>query len=149
MDRLYCIDSAAVVSDIIDGEVVMLHRRSGDYFSTEGVGCLIWQWLAVPRDRGQILDLAGARFAADPQEIEAAVDSFLAELVVHQLVRTTEPGVAPAAAPADPPADPGTAFVRPVLNVYSDIRTLLLLDPIHDVAPAAGWPAPKPADGPP
>ena len=41
MDRAYRIEAASVVSDVIDGEAVMLHRGSGDYFSTDGVGCLV------------------------------------------------------------------------------------------------------------
>ena len=39
MDRAYRIEAASVVTDVIDGEAVMLHRISGDYFSTDGVGC--------------------------------------------------------------------------------------------------------------
>src|SRR6185312_14031148 len=35
MDRLFTIDTALVVSDIIDGEAIILHRGSGTYFSTD------------------------------------------------------------------------------------------------------------------
>ena len=45
MDRLFAINTAAVASDIIDGEAIILHRVSGNYFSTEGAGSLIWQWI--------------------------------------------------------------------------------------------------------
>ena len=87
MDRVYCIELEAVVSDIIDGEAVMLHRFSGDYFSTDGVGCLIWQWIGEGQSRSRILSMLNARFAAGPEEIATAVDSFLADLVTHKLVR--------------------------------------------------------------
>jgi hypothetical protein len=35
-------------------------------------------------------------------------------------------------------------FTPPVLEVFADMRDLLLLDPIHDVA-EVGWPTAKPS----
>ena len=35
-------------------------------------------------------------------------------------------------------------LAAPVLNKYSDMQDLLLLDPIHDVDEEAGWPTNKP-----
>src|SRR6476619_6762801 len=51
-DPVFRVDAAAVVSDIIAGEAVMLHRVSGDYFSTDGVGCLILDWISGGPTRG-------------------------------------------------------------------------------------------------
>jgi hypothetical protein len=144
MDRLYCIESPAVVSDIIDGEAIMLHRLSGDYFSTSGVGGLIWQWIGEGRSRDRMLELLNARFAAGPKEIAEAVDVFLADLMTHKLVRETrEDGEQAASASIEPGSGLGAAFAPPVLHVYSQIRKLLLLDPIHEVAEDVGWPEAK------
>ena len=65
----------------------MLHRVSGNYFSTEGAGSLIWQWIGEGQGRGQIVDRLTERFTAGRAEIETSVDSFLAELASHKLVR--------------------------------------------------------------
>jgi hypothetical protein len=144
MDRQYSINVSAVVSDVIDGEAIMMHQHSGDYFSADGVGCLIWQWIGEGRGRRQILDLLEARFAEKDAEIAAAVDSFMADLLAHKLVREVDEGDKPMAnTSVEPPMNSGAVFVAPVLNVYSDMRDLLLLDPIHDVEEAAGWPMPK------
>ena len=149
MDRIYAIEAAAVVSDVIDGEAVMLHRVSGDYFSTDGIGCLIWQWIGEGRSRSRILGLLNERFAVSPMEVATAVDSFLVDLVTHSLVREAgecaEPDSEPSMEQQRRPEEP---FTPPVLNVYSDIRKLLLLDPIHDVEEQTGWPAPKRTDAP-
>jgi hypothetical protein len=145
MDRAYRIDAAIVVSDIIDGEAVMLHRESGDYFSADGTGCLIWQWIGEGHGRARMLGELAARFAAEPDELAAAFDGFMAELALHRLVREQDAAGAGDTASAAPAAEK-VAFTRPVLNVYSDIRNLLLLDPIHDVAQDTGWPAPKRID---
>ena len=144
MDRHYAIDSRIVVWDILDGEAVMLHRESGDYFSAEGTGCLIWQWIAEGRGRDRILDGLAARYDAGRERLAGALDAFLAELLHNRLVEDS--GSADEAAAADEAPSGGRApFAPPALNVYSDIRNLLMLDPIHDVDDR-GWPEPKPAD---
>jgi hypothetical protein len=149
MDRVYCIEKAEVVSDIIDGEAIILHRASGDYFSTDGVGGLIWQWIGEGRSRGQILNMLNARFSASRMEIATAVDSFLADLVVHKLVQEIVKGDESATETLiEPQTNPEAEFVRPTLHVYSDIRNMVLLDPIHDVHENIGWPMPKRTDDP-
>jgi hypothetical protein len=149
MDRVYCIEASQVVSDIIDGEAIMLHRTYGDYFSADGVGGLIWQWIGEGLSRRQILNMLNARFSASPTEIATAVDSFLADLVAHKLVREIVEGdESGAEASIEPQSNPDAEFVRPVLHVYSDIRNMMLLDPIHDADENIGWPMPKRTDDP-
>lgn len=144
MDRRYAINGSAVVSEIISGEAIMMHQVSGDYFSADGVGCLIWQWIGEGRSRDQMLSILKARFARESAEIAAAVDSFLADLSTHQLVQEVGEGSEPATSEAAQPSiEAAGEFAPPVLNVYSDMRDLLLLDPIHDVQEEAGWPMPR------
>ena len=148
MNPVYGIDDITVVSDVIGGEAIMLHRVSGDYFSTDGVGCLIWQWIGESQSRSWILKTLNARFAAEPTEIETAVDAFLGDLVTHQLVREIVSDAGSVAeASIEPQPEPKPIFARPVLHVYSDIRRMILLDPIHEVA-QTGWPNPRPMDDP-
>jgi hypothetical protein len=139
-DPVYVVDAAAVVSDVIAGEAVMLHRVSGDYFSTDGVGGLIWEWIGEGQSRGSILDRLNQRFAADPAEIETAVDAFLTDLVKHKLIREID-GDLGTLTKASFTQQSKSAFAPPILHVYSDIRRMILLDPIHDAA-EGGWPVP-------
>jgi hypothetical protein len=148
MDRVYSIDAAAVVSDVIDGEAVMLHRVSGDYFSTDGIGCLIWEWIGQGQSRSSMLAMLNAKFAAEPAEIETAVNAFLADLLSHKLVQEVDQGgESMAEAAIESQSNPKVEFMRPVLHVYTDIRRMILLDPIHDVG-KTGWPAPQATDEP-
>lgn len=149
MDRAYRIETAEVVSDIIDGEAIILHRNYGDYFSTDGVGGLIWRWIGEGHSRSKILNMLNARFSGGPDEIAMAVDSFFADLINHKLVQEVVENNEPATETlVEPQTNPKTEFVRPTLHVYSDIRNLMLLDPIHDVDENIGWPAPKRTDDP-
>jgi hypothetical protein len=136
----YRVNSPSVASEIIDGEAVIMHLGSGQYFSTQDVGGVIWGMIEEGRPLDEMLDALGARYDAEPAAIAAALDGFLRELERHELIAPAEPG----------PSRNGTSvapasrqpFAAPVLNVYTDMQDLLLLDPIHDVG-QAGWPVPK------
>lgn len=142
LDSTYRIDDVSVVSDVIAGEAVILHRGSGYYFSTDGTGCLIWQWIGDGHGCDSIVKALSERFAGKPEEIKAAVDAFLADLVAHRLIQELgEDAGASTEVPVVPSTPVEAEFVTPVLHVYSDIRSLILLDPIHEVA-QAGWPVP-------
>ena len=148
MDRRFGVNRSAVVSEIIDGEAIMMHQETGDYFSADGTGCQIWQWIGEGRSRDEMLGLLVQRFAREAGEVEGALDSFLADLINHRLVQELGADAAPAPRPAAPLAGEAAGeYGVPVLNVYTDMRDLLLLDPIHDVEEEAGWPMPKRAVG--
>lgn len=143
MDRRFTINGSVVASEVIDGEAIMMHQVSGDYFSADGIGCLIWQWIGDGRSRNQMLDLLKESFAREPAEIASTVDSFLADLLSHQLVLEVDGGDCPPPGPlAKTPIELGSNYAPPILNAYSDMRELLLLDPIHEVE-ESGWPTPK------
>ena len=144
MDQRYDINQPAVASEVINGEAIMMHHASGDYFSANGIGAVVWQWIGETRSHDQIVRALEARFPQSSGGIRDAVDAFLADLLRHELIRAIEPGDGPAPGALSQQAD-GLAgeFSPPVLNVYSDMREVLLLDPIHEVEEASGWPMPK------
>jgi len=139
-------NAPAVVSEIIDGEAVIMHLKSGSYYSTEHVGSQIWTWIEQGLSRAEMLERMAERYPVARQDLATSLDSFIAELVAQDLVRET--AVDPVATPTSDPASVNGAaqpFAAPVLNVYSDMKDLLLLDPIHDVD-EIGWPIQKPQE---
>ena len=144
MNRRYRIDTTCVVSEIIDGEAIMMHQASGDYFSADGFGCLIWRWIGEGRSRQQMLDLLARQSSQPSAEMSRVLDSFIADLLTHALIEETEDGGEPdPATPSEPPTNGMAELAAPVLHVYTDMRDLLLLDPIHDVEEQGGWPNAK------
>ncbi len=139
----YRVNSPSVASEIIDGEAVIMHLGSGQYFSTPGVGAVVWGMIEDGRAREEILQALDAGYEADRAVIGAALDEFLRELERHELIAPGESSASRAGASAQPAER--QPFVAPVLNVYTDMQDLLLLDPIHDVG-QAGWPVPKDFD---
>jgi hypothetical protein len=147
MNRVFQINTPAVVSEIIDGEAVIMDLKSGNYYSTEGVGTVLWHGIELGKTYPQLLDLVKAAFPTVTEDLAAAIDPFIDELITHELVRQMPAESAGALSdPVDLLQVNGTReFRAPILNVYPDMKDLLLLDPIHDVD-EVGWPTPKSAD---
>ncbi len=143
MPRRFRVNAPAVASEIIDGEAVIMNLRTGAYFSTRGSGSLLWNWIeqGIPED---VLASALRRSYADADgEVDRTLAVFLTQLLEHELIREIPlQGPIPAPEPEIPVT--GARFAPPVLEVFTDMQDLLLLDPIHDVSEEEGWPAPKP-----
>ena len=138
MSRLYEINAPAVVSEIIDGEAVIMHLKSGNYFSTSDSGGVIWHGLEKRLGAEALVQLLVAKYGLAANDASQTLDGFIATLSSHDLIRTAA-GDSQLAANADIPVQARAPFQPPVLNVFSDMKDLLLLDPIHDVD-EAGWP---------
>lgn len=132
-----------VILETFDDEVVIVNLDNGNYYSLDATGMQVWHLLESGAALAQIGAHLAAQTSGSPAEINEALTNFVNELLAEALLvpaptatdssAITEP-VATAAAPiALPP------FSAPVLNKYSDMQELLLLDPIHDVD-ATGWP---------
>ena len=138
MNRSYEINAPAVVSEIIDGEAVIMHLKSGNYFSTSDSGGVIWHGIEKHLGTEALVQLLVTKYGLAASDASQNLDSFLATLTEHDLIRARA-GDAPQAADAGIAAQTRSPFQPPVLNVFSDMKDLLLLDPIHDVD-EAGWP---------
>lgn len=124
---------AAAVQDVIDGEAVIIQLETGNYFSLDSTGALIWQALVAGHSSASISAALQARFP--DQAVQTDVDRLLAQLLeAGLLVRCDAGGASPA---LQLPA--ALAYAAPQLHTYTDMQDLLLLDPIHDVD-QRGWP---------
>jgi len=117
---LLSIPTARVISEVLDGEAIIIDSMTGAYFTLDADGTAFWAQLsanASPLER--IAENSGLPV---PRATEVAVELAAAGLVMVD---------------GDLPALNGSA--AKALTKYTDMEELLLLDPIHDVDPA-GWP---------
>ena len=76
-----------VVSEVADGEVVLLHLKRGAYYALDPVGSRFWTLLQAGAD------LEGARtsllseFDVSPDELARDLERLLQDLLGHGLVR--------------------------------------------------------------
>ena len=129
--RYYRANQPSVVSETIDSEAVILDLSSGTYFSARSTGAAIWEALQAGADADAVLA------AAPDESARAAIEAFIAHLLEQRLLVAADPPAQPVAIPSiDAP------FAPPMLEQYTDMEDLLLLDPIHDVE-VVGWPVRK------
>ncbi len=136
----YAINSPGVIAESVDGEVLIINLESGAYYSAAGSGEQIWALLSSGCTSGEAVDQLALRYGEDARPaVEEAVKRLATDLLAEQLL-------VPAAGAPNVPQDVVHAtavFADPVLNKYTDMQDLLLLDPIHEVT-EEGWPNPRP-----
>jgi len=142
MDRentSYIVNAPSVVAELIDGELVIMDLQSGNYFSAEKTGAQIWAWIEKGYGLKSVLDLIGAHFSS-AASAEQDLQEFVDQLVANNLIKEKQGDPNP----VDEPSANGAAapYSKPEMAIYTDMKDMLLLDPIHDVD-EAGWPMPK------
>ena len=132
----------STVHERFGDETVILNLDSGSYFSAEGTGSVIWNLVSDGASEAVILQHMRAAYAGNGDEIARATAKFLDQLVAESLVEPNtivdgkgEQASAMAGAPTK-----SKAFSLPVLQKYTDMEEMLLLDPIHEVD-EHGWPS--------
>jgi hypothetical protein len=130
-----------VSSEVIDGELIVMHLKTGKYYSSSGTGPLVWGCLVAGMSAAATREFVAAGCHVSPQSIEADIDAFIDSLCREQLL--SESGAR--AGPVHPPAAAAGVYTKPELQIYTDMQDLLLLDPIHDVS-EDGWPMRPTAD---
>lgn len=146
----YRVAGPKVIHEAFDDEVIVGNLERGHYHSLEGTAADIWAGCLRGLSRDALVDHLAARYTGDRSVIEAETLRFLGQLQAEGLLAVCPDGNGDPAVPPPAGTTPdttGAPFQPPVLNTYTDMEELLLLDPIHDVD-ASGWPAVKPDAGP-
>lgn len=131
----YDINKPQVSSETIAGESIIIDFVSGVYYSTEGLGAEIWEALLAGADDRRIIEAVSGQFAHEdscPQDLA----DFITRLCDEQLLKPRSGKEGDESASSI--VCTGT-YHKPVLNRYSDMQDLLLLDPIHETD-EQGWP---------
>lgn len=135
------VNSADLLNEEIDGEVIIVHMIVGNYYSLRGVGNELWSWLQEPISMADFLEKVSHHFKGDWVEVMAAIRGFLEALQKDELLIIERGQGAELPLPSE--LSGSELFEQPVLEKYTDMKDLLLLDPIHEVDDK-GWPHAKP-----
>jgi len=80
-----------VVSTDLSGGTALLDLRTGQYFTLDGVGSLVWTLLQTPSSRTRIVDAILEEYEVAPDECDRDVEALLGELRGAALVETVAP----------------------------------------------------------
>lgn len=132
-----------VVFEAFDEEIVLVNLDTGNYYSLSGTAPSIWIDLADGFSLDEVTKRVQFHHTGEPKVIGAAVAAFVDRLVNEQmLVEAVDRQVRSPSASVEAPGKQ-TPFQLPVIESFTDMQDLLMLDPIHDVDPT-GWPVAKP-----
>ena len=135
------VDRHEVVYETIDDEVILIHMKTGVYYSLER-GSEIWEAVVAGCAHDQIIELLRKRHEAPREAIEKGVSSLIKELRAEGLIfelREDQPTNGGPQLPADGDPAKRVPFELPVLHRYTDMADFVLVDPIHEVEDT-GWP---------
>ncbi len=137
----YRLNQPAVISEVVDGEAVIVNLDSGAYFSLRDTGCVIWNLLIQGMALSDVVKTVEDQYGEAGHVIDAAVRALVAELLSERLLVPANSSAMDQNLALPPGVENGARmpFRRPVLEKFTDMAELLLLDPIHEVQ-GTGWP---------
>jgi len=135
--------SGHVLHEAIDDEVIVIDLTTGTYYSLRGSAAEVWGLLQRwPGTTGsELAEALVARYQPNGDDVEAAVMQFLGQLQEEGLVKVVEMGITSSAlAPTgESSSQAARDFAAPLLEKYTDMQDLVLIDPVHEVD-QRGWP---------
>lgn len=131
--QTYAIDRSVVVSEIIDGEAVIINLDTGKYYSLNETGSVLWgHLLAESMDLQGLIMKLGEHYVLPPDIsgiILFALQQWMKEgLVIPADSPTSMPELRVEVNPSGLPE-----FTPPELEIHTDMQDFLLVDPIHEV----------------
>jgi Coenzyme PQQ synthesis protein D (PqqD) len=135
------VNTPNVVYENIDGETVLINLETGTYYSMLNTAGEIWEYLEKGHDKNAIITDLIQRYDTDLTTLEIAVNNLILQLIEERLI-INNPSNTNTNLPSKPIPNEKLPFTQPLLEKYTDMQDLLLLDPIHEVD-EMGWPNPK------
>jgi hypothetical protein len=140
----YQVNRPDVMMESFEGEVIIIHMKRGTYYSLRGSAPLIWDLIGQGCSVEKTGDQMAAHYPEQEEEVRNSVRNLVEELIAEDLIA---PSTATSTTSDEtfPKVKVDGPFAPPLLERYTDMQDLLLLDPIHEVD-ETGWPARKVQD---
>jgi hypothetical protein len=136
-----------IVSEEIDGEVIIVNLKNGHYYSLTQSATVIWAGIQERATLEQIRDRLLVRYSGDTASIRQGLVELIDALKLEQLI--TQRSAAEGTSLVDEstereiPVGEKEAYLPPMFERFTDMGDLLLLDPVHEVEDEKGWPHAK------
>jgi hypothetical protein len=115
-----------VAGKIMDGELVAINLRTGLYYSSAGVGAVIWQLMEAGQTADAISAAVAEHFRLPNEVVHGDVAEFLDRLVTEDLIGAVEGDASEGGAAAIVYAGP---YEAPSLMAFNDMEQAFAVDP--------------------
>jgi hypothetical protein len=136
----FCIFDENIISDLFGEEVVLVNLESGMYFSLRTTATQAWIRLQNNYSIDEIIEELGNLYEVTNEELSKQTNDFIQGLIDKKLIKLSDATEKKPVAIND--NQQKVAFMPIVLEVFSDMQEILILDPVHDVD-KSGWPISK------
>ena len=85
-DQDWIIASKRQIACDVGDEAVILHLDEGVYYSLNGVGARVWQWLEQPRRFQELVDRVVGEFEVERERCQSDLQELMQQLLAKQLV---------------------------------------------------------------
>jgi len=141
--RRYNIYDNNIISDVFGEEVVLVNLESGVYYSLRYSAAQIWIRLINQYSPTEIFADLIQIYRVDENDLMSDINLFFTQLLEDKIIKiaseTEKKSIEFNSKEILVP------YTSPVLETFSDMQEILLLDPVHDVD-KAGWPITKNSD---
>jgi hypothetical protein len=133
-------NTPTIAIEDFDNEIIIVNLEKGNYYSLRHSAFDAWNLFASGYTLQDSVNTIAENYSLKPEDVTTTIESFLSQLTNESLlvpVQTQD---------TDPVSYTFTQkdFQPPLLEVFTDMQELLLLDPIHEVKPQEqGWPFKK------
>ena len=79
-------DTAKVIDRVVEGETLVIHLPSGNYFSLNAVGTEIWENIDGKRTARELAEIVAAEYDVDPERAQADGVNLISDLAGEGLV---------------------------------------------------------------
>jgi hypothetical protein len=136
-----------IVSEEIDGEVIIVNLRNGNYYSLSQSAAVVWTGIQEHATLDRLQHHLHRRYSGETGSMGRDLAELIRALEAEQLIVLRSDSEASALAET-PRADAEAAGEReayspPLFERFTDMGDLLLLDPVHEVEDEKGWPHAK------
>lgn len=130
MSTCYKVKITDVISESLDGEMIIINLKTGTYHNLNESAATIWNYLI----KGVDVDTLCSAIQGDNTDVKASLLTLIEDLLSHELIEKI-PKISTPIVEAIQMSPLGFAC-----ESYSDMKELLGLDPIHEVDEGVGWP---------
>ncbi len=132
----YEINTQDAISETLDGETIVINLKSGNYYSLNETGTLVWTYIVEKYSTESMAATLASHYGADTSTVEKAIADFIETLQKDSLIQeTTQTNNSPIPSPTTEKK----LFVAPKIEKYEDMQEMIMADPVHDVD-EMGWP---------
>ena len=141
-DQHFRTDTNQVSFERFEDETVAVQFETGNYYSLNRSADIVWDLFIKGLSLNEVLNNLQLYFSGYSNVFENDIEEFVQNLLKEKLIVQMEEDETIVSDWNPSHAGPLVPYEKPRIETFSDMKDLLLLDPIHDVD-ETGWPSPR------